>query len=111
MARRRKRNSQEGTALGSLILVVFFGALVTQVPGFLAFSVIVGLLIGALWYWLSTGERRRMRELKLADVDRMSGHDFEHYLAALLKHRGFDATVTKESGDLGVDGIAKKGNL
>jgi hypothetical protein len=49
----------------------FFGALATHVPGFLAFLVVVGLLVGALFYCSGTGARRRLRALKLSDVDTM----------------------------------------
>lgn len=51
---------------------------------------------------------RRLRALQLADIDNMSGLDFEHYLCRLLIHRGFQAEVTRASGDLGVDIVAQR---
>ncbi len=43
------------------------------------------------------------------ELDEMEGHDFEYYCADLLKKRGFvDVTVTKGSGDYGVDVLAEK---
>jgi hypothetical protein len=80
-------------------------------PGFLLLLIGVGLLGIGVWWWSSGGERRRYRALRLADVDSMAGHDFEHYVAALLEHQGHTTTVTKGSGDLGVDVIAAKGAL
>ena len=41
--------------------------------------------------------------------DTLEGHEFEYYCAELLKKRGFiDVTVTKGSGDYGVDVLAEK---
>jgi len=54
---------------------------------------------------------RRYHALRLADIDRMSGHDFERYVARLLDHQGFSCTVTPGSGDLGVDVVARRGAL
>lgn len=61
-----------------------------------------GKLVGA---WRRA---RRQRAIRLADIDRMSGHEFEHYVARLLAHRGFDTRVTQSSGDLGVDIVAHR---
>lgn len=45
----------------------------------------------------------------LSDIDKMDGHEFEHWCAALLMRNGFsDATVTPGSGDQGVDIVAVK---
>jgi len=55
-------------------------------------------------------ERRRMKELRGTDIDSMEGIMFEKYIAALLDHRGFTTTVTKGSGDFGVDIVASKDN-
>jgi len=44
-----------------------------------------------------------------SDIDTMNGHDFEYFCANLLKKRGFiDVTVTKGSGDYGIDILAEK---
>ena len=41
--------------------------------------------------------------------DEMEGHDFEYYCADLLERRGFEnVTVTKGSGDYGVDILAER---
>ncbi len=58
-----------------------------------------------------TQEQRKIRALQLSDVDNMTGHQFEHYVAKLLKNQGFQATVTVGSGDLGVDVVAHKGPI
>lgn len=44
--------------------------------------------------------------LAYVDFDSMEGLEFEHFVAKLLTQRGFNAEVTKGSGDLGVDILA-----
>jgi len=44
-------------------------------------------------------------------VEGMSGNDFEHHCAQLLQTAGWDARVTKASGDQGIDIVAKLGSL
>lgn len=53
-------------------------------------------------------EQLQLRALQLDDVDNMPGLEFEHYVAQLLKHKGYRVSVTRGSGDLGVDVIAEK---
>ncbi|TAL53362.1 restriction endonuclease [Pandoraea sp.] len=79
-------------------------------PRVLVFFAVALGLAGLGW---STGklagawrQARRQRAIRLADIDRMTGHEFEHYVAGLLAHRGFDTRVTQRSGDLGVDIVA-----
>lgn len=43
-----------------------------------------------------------------AAVDAMSGLDFEHYVAAVLRGRGYDIEFTRATGDFGVDLIATR---
>jgi restriction system protein len=69
--------------------------------------------------WLSVqrdrchDELQRRRDLKrvgseMAAVDQMSGVEFEEFVAAQLRTRGWSVTRTASSGDYGVDLIAKK---
>ncbi|GEM_PF-1293631 len=53
---------------------------------------------------------RKYKELQIANIDMMTGIEFEHYLQVLLSHRGYSVRVTKASGDLGVDLIATGNN-
>ena len=39
----------------------------------------------------------------------MTGHQFEHHCAMILRAQGWDAHVTQASGDQGVDVIARRG--
>jgi restriction system protein len=93
----RRRNSDHGDAALSVILV-FVQAFISLLS--LAFS---ALFAGR--------DKQRLRTLQVSDVDNMSGPEFERYVAALFEHYGFAARVTKGSGDLGVDIIAKRGDL
>jgi HJR/Mrr/RecB family endonuclease len=48
----------------------------------------------------------------LPDLDAMSGVEFENFVAGLYRSRGFEAEVTKASGDFGADLIvASRGGL
>jgi len=49
------------------------------------------------------------KKYEIHSLDEIDGHEFEYYCAELLKKRGFiDVTVTKGSGDYGVDVLAEK---
>lgn len=52
-----------------------------------------------------------LAEMELAKVDIMDGVDFEAYVANLLRGRGYITTVTKASGDQGVDIVAQKAGV
>jgi restriction system protein len=80
--------------------------------GGLAFAVII------LW-WLSVQRDRYQadaqwrRDLRCAKsglraIDRMSGAEFEEFVAAQLRIAGYSVTPTASTGDYGVDLIAKK---
>jgi restriction system protein len=56
----------------------------------------------------TTAKQRRYQASHLADIDHMTGRDFEYYVCHLLVHRGFVATVTPASNDFGVDIIAHR---
>ena len=53
--------------------------------------------------------KRYRKKYRANKLDEIEGHDFEYYCAELLKKRGFiDVSVTKGSGDYGVDILAEK---
>lgn len=110
----RRRRKQDDDAIGCAILLgigFFFylwnsyGNVVWITFGAIVVLIIAGLIAKAI------AEEKRVRALKLADVDNMSGTDFEHYVGKLLAHQGFRTKVTKASGDFGVDIIAKKDDV
>ena len=53
--------------------------------------------------------RKYRRKYDSRSLDEIEGHEFERYCAELLKKRGFEeVSVTKGSGDYGVDVLAEK---
>jgi len=53
--------------------------------------------------------RKYRHKYDVRSLDEIEGHEFEHYCAELLKKRGFEeVSVTKGSGDYGVDVLAEK---
>lgn len=95
-----------GISSSTAINLTLFGVLVLIA---LVLASIVGI------YIFITTERnkeieRKFRAIKIANIDLMTGIEFEHYLRLLLTHRGYDVRVTKASGDLGVDLIASDNN-
>ncbi|WP_328356335.1 restriction endonuclease [Mycobacterium sp. NBC_00419] len=62
--------------------------------------------------YLDHRQNRRLDALYRASgqaaVDAMTGVEFEHYVAAVLRGRGYDIEMTKATGDFGVDLIATR---
>ena len=53
--------------------------------------------------------RKYRKKCAIHSLDEIEGHEFEYYCAELLKRRGFiDVSVTKGSGDYGIDILAEK---
>ena len=53
--------------------------------------------------------RRYRKKFDIRSLDEIEGHEFEYYCAELLKNCGFEeVSVTKGSGDYGVDVLAEK---
>lgn len=114
--------------LGSLLLLGlalpwYFTQQATGSPpaGFLAGLGGLALAVAVLW-WLSVQRDRRQadahrrRDLKhaksrLRAIDRMSGTEFEEFVAAQLRVAGYTVTPTASTGDYGVDLIAKIGGV
>jgi len=72
-------------------------------------GVIVVLNIITLMLWRL---RSRFLRLGMADIDAMEGKEFEEACAELLRNLGYKkVTVTKTSGDQGVDILAVKGKI
>jgi restriction system protein len=111
--------------LGSLLLVglalpwYFTQKATGSVPA--GFSAGLGGLVVAVLVlvWLSAwrdryqagAQRRRDQDYLrcgMADIDEMSGVEFEEYVAAHLRATGWRVTHTAVTGDYGVDLIAKK---
>ncbi len=105
-------------------MVLFFGFIViyfivtylVEIVTYLVepFSVLVALFLviyHLVNHYRTQSKKNRLRSLQIANIDAMKGDDFEHYLAILLKHRGFKTKVTPRSGDFGVDIVATKGGV
>ena len=74
--------------------------------GILIMALVLPIMMIAGVFLLTRGYRKKY---EVNELDEIEGHDFEYYCAELLKKRGFiDVTVTKGSGDYGVDVLAEK---
>ena len=51
---------------------------------------------------------RRYKGIQIANIDSMTGIEFEQYLQRILANQGYSVNVTQASGDLGVDLIASR---
>ena len=71
--------------------------------------IIIILLILVFFVTVFAITRKYRRKYDKCSLDEIEGHDFEYYCAELLKKRGFEeVSVTKGSGDYGVDILAEK---
>src|SRR5207247_1340037 len=66
------------------------------------------IVIAALWFFFAQ-RNRRFRAIRIANIDSMTGVEFESYLKMLLSSRGYSVSMMGGSSDLGVDLIASRG--
>ncbi|WP_258881572.1 restriction endonuclease [Paenibacillus sp. sptzw28] len=59
-------------------------------------------------FFIGMLKAERLRLSGIAEVDKMDGHKFEHYLGHLFRSQGYHAEVTQAAGDFGVDLLLKK---
>lgn len=109
MGRRKKLKASEW---GSLIMV----GLVIYAINWIAENPVIAGCIGAalvLLYLIHLGLQAKQEESmverlagsNLADLDAMSGLDFEAWITAVIKRAGFEAENIQGSGDFGLDVI------
>ncbi|ARR10763.1 restriction endonuclease [Paenibacillus bovis] len=55
-----------------------------------------------------TAQQNRLRMSGIAQIDKMTGTQFEEYLGLLFRQLGYDSRVTQASGDFGADVVLKK---
>jgi restriction system protein len=70
---------------------------------------ILGLIVvGGLWLYFAE-RNRRFRAIRIANIDMMSGVEFERYFKKLLNFQGYSVRIIGGGGDLGVHLIATRG--
>lgn len=72
---------------------------------FLVIMVLLGIKFGS-----KAIKKHKYLHSPLAEVDRMSGMEFEHYLKAHFENLGYKVNLTANTGDFGADLICKKDN-
>ncbi len=74
-------------------------------------SVLILIILFILVFLISVFAitRKYRSKYDINSLDEIEGHEFERYCAELLKKRGFEeVSVTKGSGDYGIDILAEK---
>lgn len=111
----RKRQKSKAKRFSVLQLTPFF---IAALAGWYVSETIEGFIVGLVLYiiffasfkfWRSSRKKTRLRKANIAQVDKMTGEQFERFLGELFKHRGFKVSYTAASGDYGADLILKDG--
>lgn len=106
-----RRNKPEN-GLGCILLIlgvpVFLANWISHeagIPPPVTYAVLAAIVVGTLWtyFW---ARNKKLRALQIANIDSMTGVQFEQYLQKLLGSQGYSVSITRATGDLGVDLIA-----
>lgn len=113
MARKRsKQNQQDELAQAVSGLSVLLGIYIYFKTQSISLSLLVFLIPILLMFWITRilyqRKYEKLSKSGILDIDKMSGTQFEEYLAVLFQGRGFKVKITKTSGDYGADLIIKK---
>lgn len=118
MAYRRRKTASYSPAFIIVLVLLGLGVIVSQfIPSdshsfnillFVFCGIVLAFGVGLLIF-LSWREVKRLRALNWADIDSMSGIDFERYVGSILKAQGYNVTYTPTTGDYGTDIVAEKG--
>lgn len=114
MARRKSKAKQEEELFQGLAGMAMLGGIVgtysltkswqaSLVVGFLG---VVGIIV--LMVIIQQKRAERLKRSGIAEIDKMDGVQFEHYLGHLFRSQGYRAEVTKAAGDYGADLVISK---
>lgn len=114
---RRNNNSTDSYLLGLIVGLIVVAAAISSFisadPNMITAiiilcGVIAGITATILVWWVKHLELQKLKALRLSDVDRMTGEEFEKYLEEILKFQSYKTNLTKRSGDFGTDIVARK---
>lgn len=114
MARRKSKAKQEEELFQGLAGMAMLGGIIGtySVTKSWQASLVVGLLgiIGVivLMVYIQRKRAERLKRSGIAEIDKMDGVQFEHYLGHLFRSQGYKAEVTKAAGDFGADLVISK---
>lgn len=74
----------------------------------ITFTIIAAILGTSILLLIRIIDKRRLRAIAIANVDKMKGEEFERYAGELMKHKGYHVEYTRASGDFGTDIVARK---
>ena len=70
--------------------------------------VVLALIVLAKFAWQAY-QTHRLSKSGIAEIDKMTGHRFEEYLATLFRRLGYQVELTRRHGDYGADLVVTKG--
>jgi len=105
MARKYKNNAPGILLIIVPVLLANWLSAKLGIPIWLTCTLLIPAAIAALFVYFAE-QNRKFRAIQIANVDAMTGIDFERYLRKLLSTRGYSVSMTQASGDFGVDLIA-----
>ena len=117
MAKRKSKAEIEAekkmaTFVGAVIAVLIFWASLRsgETWAIVLLVVILVFVVGVLMYLVKKRRKKTKYEntMELKIIDKMSGIEFEHYIADLFTKDGYKTTVTSGSSDYGADIVMKK---
>lgn len=113
MAKKRRKKKKIHIPRLPLLILLVIGAIGFYITGELRGSLIsIVAFIAFILLWKINNKVRRYRKLKrtrIDEIDTMSGEEFEQFLGAFFKRRGYKVSYTAQSGDYGADLILKDG--
>ncbi|QHW31461.1 hypothetical protein GZH47_11820 [Paenibacillus rhizovicinus] len=113
MAKRRRRKKKEDpvAALIMLVMVGAFFSTFSSTQSFAAAGLAAGLVFAAgvgIIIFIGMLKSERLKRSGIAEVDKMDGRKFEHYLGHMFRAQGYHTEVTQAAGDYGVDLLLTK---
>lgn len=79
----------------------------------IAIAILIALVVAVRYLWKQEQQTPRESDLRvrLRDISRMSGVEFERYMARVYQALGYNVTILGGSGDQGVDLLLRKGRV
>lgn len=113
MAKKRRKKKKIRLPLVPIVLILVLSAIGWYFTGTLQGIIITILSFFAfILFWKLNQKIRQYRKLKrtgIHEIDAMTGEEFEQFLGAFFKKRGYKVSYTAQSGDYGADLILKDG--